>query len=543
MMIMKKLYGALMLSKAAAYLLPDENNVVTYSDMRVLDPRYARSTEDLVCVNEPRPAPFPQPNGGPNPNGRIEAIPTPTIGPRAIGCCPAGDPTGKPYFPGQGCCCGTLYDESNSFCCELSCKVFESTLKGWTQCNAVEPDYPDTTETYPDFTTEPWQPSTVSTTIDPDVNSCRKKMFIPHQMEAACTDFSNHGSQCTFQCPSPYRIKIPDNPNFRCENGDWVGDAPECCMRDGCSADMKMDFIFVIDSSSSIKDKNFNYVREYIIGLIKNLPIGENKTRVGIITFNEDPIFRIKPNDYYSKADLLEAVANIPYEGKGTKTAKALDFTVDNAFLESVGDRPDVSNTVLVLTDGRANDHQQLPESAARLHGHPQTEVVIVVGVGKRIVREELQVIANGKEGQVFEVSDFRSLTGTSTEGSSVCIDQYIDEQREIEGRKRRSTSIEDQLNAIETELMELDEEYNNDQITLAAYASKNRSLQIQKQLLLNQVKEIHIDNKSSKINCQSGSGSLRFTVNQLCPAACIDGPAGNKYWKVWETDDALNPY
>ena len=34
------------------------------------------------------------------------------------------------------------------------------------------------------------------------------------------------------------------------------------------------------------------------------------------------------------------------------------------------------------------------------------------------------------------------------------------------------------QLNAIETELMELDEEYNNDQITLAAYASKNRSLQ-----------------------------------------------------------------
>ena len=59
------------------------------------------------------------------------------------------------------------------------------------------------------------------------------------------------------------QIKIPDNPNFRCENGDWVGDAPECCMRDGCSADMKMDFIFVIDSSSSIKDKNFN-VRHFI---------------------------------------------------------------------------------------------------------------------------------------------------------------------------------------------------------------------------------------------------------------------------------------
>jgi hypothetical protein len=90
---------------------------------------------------------------------------------------------------------------------------------------------------------------------------------------------------------------------------------------------------------------------------------------------------------------------------------------------------------------------------------------------------------------------------------------------------------------------MELDEEYNNDQITLAAYASKNRSLQIQKQQLLNQVKEIHIDNKNSKINCKTTTKTTRFTVNQLCPAACIDGPAGNKYWKVWETDDALKPY
>ena len=59
------------------------------------------------------------------------------------------------------------------------------------------------------------------------------------------------------------------------------------------------------------------------------------------------------------------------------------------------------------MFSGRANDHQQLPESAARLHGHPQTEVVIVVGVGKRIVREELQVIANGKEVRpIYRFSD-----------------------------------------------------------------------------------------------------------------------------------------
>ena len=50
------------------------------------------------------------------------------------------------------------------------------------------------------------------------------------------------------------------------------------------------------------------------------------------------------------------------------------------------------------MFSGRANDGKLLPESANRLHSHPQTQVVIVVGVGKRIVKEELHVIANGIE-------------------------------------------------------------------------------------------------------------------------------------------------
>ena len=73
-----------------------------------------------------------------------------------------------------------------------------------------------------------------------------------------------------------------------CRDQEWLGQVPQCCERDGCPSDLRVDFFFILDSSSSIKDKNFQYVREYVIGLISTMPVGLDKTRVGILTYNND---------------------------------------------------------------------------------------------------------------------------------------------------------------------------------------------------------------------------------------------------------------
>jgi hypothetical protein len=55
---------------------------------------------------------------------------------RAIGCCPAGDPNGKPYGVGKSCCGSHVFeDDGNSFCCEYDMAVYQNTLMGITQCN------------------------------------------------------------------------------------------------------------------------------------------------------------------------------------------------------------------------------------------------------------------------------------------------------------------------------------------------------------------------------------------------------------------------
>jgi len=493
------IFGAMVLSRANGYLLPDENEHFVYADTRIADPRYARSAEALVCVMDKGPDTFnPLATGGKGPKER---------GPKGdqripIGCCPAGDPSGKPYGPGMNCCCGQVYDEDASMCCDYSCKVYPNTLQGITRCNmdSVEVTTPavwrDETKTIAEPTHNPpyWIPDPPVPSEDPmvpaviEAGKCPKAWYVPSPMEASCTDYNNEGSFCAFTCPSNLKVRIPDDPNRVCHKQEWLGQVPQCCERDGCPSDLRVDFFFILDSSSSIKDKNFQYVREYVIGLISTMPVGLDKTRVGILTYNNDVIHRVRLNQFDKKSELMAAVNDIPYEGRGTKTNAALEYAVDEALTLENGDRPDVPNFVLVLTDGRATDDVRV--GAPRLR---EKAAVIAVGVGKRIEKKELEHIA-GDKGNVFMVADFRSLApALQSDGNSICAEALIAAQKEAEDsenddeRKRRSEdgeaekSVEQKLIDVQNETLQLGIKHENGEIPDATYYAELRRLGLQK--------------------------------------------------------------
>lgn len=157
-------------------------------------------------------------------------------------------------------------------------------------------EWHDATKTIAEPTHNPpyWIPDPPKPSEDPNQpevvenGKCPKAWYVPSPMEASCTDENNEGSFCAFSCPSNLKVRIPDDPNRVCHNQEWMGQVPQCCERDGCPSDLRVDFFFILDSSSSIKDKNFQYVREYVIGLISTMPVGLDKTRVGILTYNND---------------------------------------------------------------------------------------------------------------------------------------------------------------------------------------------------------------------------------------------------------------
>ena len=97
MMLFKAgIYSALV-SLSHGYLMPGQTDKIVYADTRILDPRYARSAENLVCQSEVTHDVMKHlPTGGGGKGGKPAVQEHTEM--RAIGCCPAGDPNGKLQF-------------------------------------------------------------------------------------------------------------------------------------------------------------------------------------------------------------------------------------------------------------------------------------------------------------------------------------------------------------------------------------------------------------------------------------------------------------
>ena len=54
-----------------------------------------------------------------------------------------------------------------------------------------------------------------------------------------------------------------------------------------CSGDV--DLFIVLDSSGSVGERRFNILKLFISSLLDSLNIGDDKTRVGMMTFSDHP--------------------------------------------------------------------------------------------------------------------------------------------------------------------------------------------------------------------------------------------------------------
>ena len=94
--------------------------------------------------------------------------------------------------------------------------------------------------------------------------------------------------------------------------------------------------------------------------------------------------------------------------GRGTNTGLAVKWVVDNAFKLEFGDRPEVPNKVLLITDGRARDPPILKVQSTRLQDEA---TVYALGIGKQIDYVELNRIASKpSERHVLYVDNFSFL-------------------------------------------------------------------------------------------------------------------------------------
>ncbi|XP_028985468.2 matrilin-2-like [Betta splendens] len=173
--------------------------------------------------------------------------------------------------------------------------------------------------------------------------------------------------------------------------------------------DIPLDFVFVIDSSRSIRPNDYEKVKTFIVNLLQFLTIGPNNTRVGLLQYGSvvQPEFSL--NTYSHKAEVEQAVRSMEHLATGTMTGLAIQYTMDTALTEEQGARPaglHVPRVAMIVTDGRPQD--PVEEVAARARGAGIQ--IFAIGVG-RVDMNTLKAIGSEPHSEhVHLVADFSQM-------------------------------------------------------------------------------------------------------------------------------------
>lgn len=153
-------------------------------------------------------------------------------------------------------------------------------------------------------------------------------------------------------------------------------------------------------------------MRDFLHTLVNELDIGEDKIRIGLIQYSDQPHNEFFLNTYTRKEDILQKIQTLHYKGGGTKTGESLMFMLKNQFNEMAGSRSreGVPQVAVVITDGQAQDNIQAPAKAVKNAGI----TLYAVGIKDAVLSELQEIASDPIETHVYNVADFAALQGIS---------------------------------------------------------------------------------------------------------------------------------
>ncbi|XP_053401477.1 uncharacterized protein LOC123550590 isoform X2 [Mercenaria mercenaria] len=186
-----------------------------------------------------------------------------------------------------------------------------------------------------------------------------------------------------------------------------------------CAA--KADIVFILDSSGSIGQSNYNKMLSFVRDVSSKFDIGPDKVRIGTEIFSDRTYIQFNLNKYNDGASVDKAIGNIPYKRGTTNTGQALKDAYSKMFTAGNGDRPGVPNIAIVVTDGRSTNRPTTLSEAKKLRDSGAQ--VFTVGVGSGVDKSELNAVATDPDSShVLQVTDFSKLTQiTASLNSKAC--------------------------------------------------------------------------------------------------------------------------
>ncbi|KAK3084115.1 hypothetical protein FSP39_008410 [Pinctada imbricata] len=144
----------------------------------------------------------------------------------------------------------------------------------------------------------------------------------------------------------------------------------------------KFDILFILDGSVSVGQKIFNLQKEVVKNITENLSISDTGVRVGVEVFNNKTTLNVPLNKFSDQTGLMKAISNISYQPTGIYSpniGQAIDILLEIALSPSNGNRPDVHDIVVFLTNGQAPDQSYTQIETSLIHSKPISVFTLLI--------------------------------------------------------------------------------------------------------------------------------------------------------------------
>ncbi|NXC49579.1 MATN4 protein, partial [Penelope pileata] len=184
----------------------------------------------------------------------------------------------------------------------------------------------------------------------------------------------------------------------------------------------RLDLVFIIDSSRSVRPYDFEKVKEFILTILQFLDISPDATRVGLIQYGSTVKHEFSLKTFRRKQEIERAVKRMMHLATGTMTGLAIQYAVNIAFSESEGARPlnqNVPRIIMIVTDGRPQDPVAEIAAKARNSGI----LIFAIGVGRVDMNTLKSIGSEPHEEHIFLVANFSQIeTLTSAFQTKLCV-------------------------------------------------------------------------------------------------------------------------
>ncbi|GCB67867.1 hypothetical protein scyTo_0005216 [Scyliorhinus torazame] len=169
---------------------------------------------------------------------------------------------------------------------------------------------------------------------------------------------------------------------------------------------VKRDIVFLVDGSDKVRGA-FPSVQRFISRVVNNLDIGNDKVRVGVVQYSDNPRVNFYLTSHTTNQGVKDAISGLTQiGGSRANTGAALDYVTKNIFTRSAGGRAEegVPQFLILLTASKSSDDVSQAALALKEAG------VAPFSIGSGEADEnELQQISLSRN-YIFKVNDLRNV-------------------------------------------------------------------------------------------------------------------------------------